>query len=162
MGAKIVLSGEAQNIHREGHVVIFTIDTGPATRHPPPGLELYDRTRYRIECTAEQWDRTRQDPDDRSALLVEGYLEPRQDAPTGQLYVAVVAITMQSTLAHNRRRLKRLQQSLDGTRLAFKQARDAGASQQELEARAAAFVQASETLDQFVERHPYLAPEGRD
>jgi hypothetical protein len=162
MGAKIVLSGEAQNIHREGNIVTFTIATGPATRHPPPGLELYNRTHYRIECTAEQWDRTRQDPEDRSPLLIEGYLEPRQDAQTGQLYVAVAATTMQSTLAHNRRRLQRLQRSLDHARLAFKQARDAGASQQELEARAAAFVQANETLDQFVERHPYLVPEGRD
>jgi hypothetical protein len=162
MGAKIVLSGEAQNVHHEGDVVTFTIDTGPATRHAPPGLQLYGATHYRIECNGEAWDRAHRDPDDRSALLIEGYLQPRRDEGTGQLYVAVVATTLQSTLQHSRQRLKRLQQSLDRAREAFKQARDAGAAQQELEKRAAALVQANQTLAHFVERHPGVAREGRD
>jgi hypothetical protein len=157
MGAKIVLSGEARNIHQEGNVVAFTIDTGPATRHAPQGLKLYGKTRYRVECTAEQWARAYQDRNRHSALIVEGYLEPRQDE-AGQLFVAVTATVLQSALAHSRRRLKRLEQAFKGARAAFKTARDAGASQDELEARAAAFVQANEALSRFLERHPDLRP----
>jgi hypothetical protein len=161
MGAKIVLSGEAQNIHQEGEVVRFTIDTGPATRKPPSGLKLYGRTHYRIECAAEQWERAYQDQNQHSALIVEGYLEPRQEAGTGQLYVAVAATVLQSALAHSRRRLERLQKALSDAREAFKAARDAGASQQELEAQASALVQANQALTRFLERHPDLAPEPR-
>ena len=165
MGAKIVLSGEAQNIRKTDGIVSFTILAGPATRHPPRGLELYDRTRYLITCTARQWARARQEPDDRSALLVEGYLEPRRDEKTGTLYVAVVATALQSTLAHNRRRLEQLQQVLEEARESFKRAKDEGAPKDEQSAKAAAFVKANEKMNRFLERHPELveaAPEGAD
>jgi hypothetical protein len=161
MGAKIVLSGEAQNIHRQGEVVTFTIDTGPATRHPPPGLKLYGRTHYRIECAAGQWEGAHQDQDQQNAMIVEGYLEPRQDEGTGQLYVAVAATVLQSALAHSRRRLERLEKALNDAREAFKSAREAGVSQQELERKASALVQADQALAHFQERHPGLAPEGK-
>ena len=69
MGAKIVLSGEVHNIQRDGEVVTFTIDTGPATRHPPAGLRLYGRTRYRVECTASQWERANQEQDEHEAVI---------------------------------------------------------------------------------------------
>jgi hypothetical protein len=157
MGAKIVLSGEAQNIQRDGNVVTFSIDTGPATRHPPAGLKLYGRTHYRVECAAAQWEGAHRDHGEHSAVIVEGYLEPRQDAGTGQLYVAVAATVLQSALAHSRRRLARLEQALRDAREVFKSARDAGASQQELEPKAAALIQANQALSRFVERHPDLA-----
>ena len=162
MGAKIVLSGEAQNIHQEGQVVTFTIDTGPATRHPPPGLKLYGRTHYRIECAASQWEHAHTDRNEHSALIVEGYLEPRQDEETRQLYVAVAATVLQSALAHSQRRLRRLQQALNDAREAFKATRDAGASQQEMEAKASALVQANQALTRFLERHPDLASQGKN
>jgi len=162
MGAKIVLRGEAQNIQREGDIVTFTIDTIPATRHPPPGLKLYGRASYRIECTASQWERAFQDQDDRSDLFVEGYPEPRRDEGTGQLYIAVAATTLQSALAHSQRRLRQLEQAMNDARAAFRLARDAGAPQRELEEKAAALVQANRALAHFVERHPDLAREGRD
>jgi hypothetical protein len=158
MGAKIVLSGEAQEIQRTDGIVTFTIHAGPATRHPPRGLELYNPTRYRISCTARQWARARQEPEDRSALLVEGYLEPRRDEETGALYVAVVATAVQSTLAHNRRRLEQLQEVMEEAREAFRLAKDAGVSSSEQAAKAAAFVKANEKLTHFLERHPELAP----
>lgn len=162
MGAKIVLSGEAQNIHQEGEIVTFTIDTGPATRHPPPGLGLYGRTHYRVECAAGQWEGAHRGQDEHSAVIVEGYLEPRQDAGTGQLYVAVAATMLQSALAHSQRRLQRLEQALQDAREAFKQARDTGASQRELEVKAAALIQADQARARFLKRHPDLVAEGKD
>jgi hypothetical protein len=162
MGAKIVLSGEAQNIHQEGEVVTFTIDTGPATRHPPPGLTLYGKAHYRIECAASQWEHAYPAQASHSAMIVEGYLEPRQDEQTGQLYVAVAATVLQSVLAHNQSRLERLERKLDEARVAFKTARDAGASQPELEATASSLVQANQALTRFLERHPDLAAEEKD
>ena len=160
MGAKIVLSGEAQNIQRVGEVVTFTIQTGPATRQAPPGLKLYGRSQYSIACTAEQWERAYQD--EHKAVIVEGYLEPRRDEETGALYVAVVATVLQSALAHSRQRLRRMEQALDQARKAFKTARDAGTLQQELEAKASALVQANQKLTRFLKRHPDLAREAGD
>lgn len=160
MGAKIVLSGEAQNIQSEGEVVTFSIQTGPATRHAPEGLKLYGRSQYVIACTAAQWEHAYQDQ--HKAVIVEGYLEPRRDDKSGALYVAVVATKLQSALAHSQQRLKRMEQALDEARQAFKGARDAGASQQKLEAKASALVQANQELTRFLERHPDLAREGSD
>ena len=161
MGAKIVLSGEAQDIQITEDLVSFHIDTGPATRTPPPGLALYGPTHYHVQCTARQWGEARQDPDDRSALLIEGYLEPRQDEGTGQLYVAVAATTLQSTLAHNRRRLEQLEAALQRARDAFSVARETGAPQAELEEKAQAFVKANAKIQKLLDRHPELASKER-
>ena len=161
MGAKIVLSGEVQDIQRTEDMVSFDIITGPATRTPPPGLELYGLTRYHVHCTARQWGEARQDPADRSALLIEGYLEPRQDEGTGQLYVAVAATTLQSTLAHSRRRLGQLQVTLQRARDAFSAARATGAPQAELEEKAQAFVRANAKIQKLLDRHPELGSKER-
>ncbi len=161
MGAKIVLSGKAKDIQKTEDVVSFDIVTGPATRSPPRGLELYGPTRYHVQCTARQWGQARQDSEDRSALLVEGYLEPRRDEGTGQLYVAVAATTLQSALVHNRRRLEQLEAALQQARGAFSVARETGAPQPELEAKAQAFVKANEKIQKLLERHPELASEER-
>ena len=162
MGAKIVLSGHAREIRVQDDLVSFDIVAGPATRHPPQGLDLYAATRYRITCTAQQWERARQDSSVESAFFVEGYLEPRRDERTDELYVAVVATMLQSMLGRNRRRLTQLREALDSAREAFRQAHEAGVPKQELEGRAAAFVTANERVARFVERHPELAERRQD
>lgn len=158
MGAKIVLSGQTVEIEKSADYVSFTIQTGPATRRPPRGLDLYGSTRYRVTCTAQLWDQAHQVPDDPSDMLVEGYLEPRSDAESGKLYVAVVATAMQSTFPHNKRRLEQLQAELDEAREAFRIASEQGASKQVSQARAAAFVKANDRVKHFLERHPELVP----
>jgi hypothetical protein len=158
MGAKIVLSGQTVEIERTTETVSFTIETGPATRRPPRGLDLYDPIRYRVTCTTELWDRAHQVPDDPSDMLVEGYVEPRRDEESGELYVAVVATAMQSTLPHNRRRLEQLQQALDEARESFRRASQEGGSKQVAQAAAAAFVKANDRVKRFLERHPELKP----
>jgi hypothetical protein len=161
MGAKIVLSGEAKDIQITEDVVSFNIITGPAIRTPPPGLELYGSTRYHVQCTARQWGEARQDPKDQSALLIEGYLEPRRDEGTGQPYIAVAATMLQSTLAHNRLRLEQLEVALQRARDAFSAARATGAPQAELEEKAQAFVRANAKIQKLLSRHPELTSEER-
>jgi hypothetical protein len=158
MGAKIVLSGQAVEIDKTTETVSFTIHTGPATRRPPRGLALYEPARYRVTCTAQLWDRAHEIPDDPSDLLVEGYLEPRRDPESDELYVAVVATAMQSTRPHNERRLAQLQEALDEAREAFRRASEEGGSKEVRQAKAAAFVKANDRVKRFLERHPELAP----
>jgi hypothetical protein len=156
MGAKIVLSGQAIEIEKTGETVSFTIHTGPATRRPPRGLDLYDRTRYRVTCTTQLWESAHKVPDDPSDLLVEGYIEPRRDPESDELYIAVVATAMQSTRPHNERRLAQLQEALDAAREAFRLASERGVSKNQAQAKAAAFVKANDRLKRFLERHPEL------
>jgi hypothetical protein len=157
MGAKIVLSGEAKDVQKREGGVSFTIVTGPAARHPPRGLKLFGPTRYQVQCTVRQWRRARHDPDDRSDLVVEGYLEPRRDPDSAQLYVAVVAMSVQSTLAQNCRKLQQLEDVLEQARQDFQQAREAGVSHRELEEKAFALVKADESVAKFLQCHPELA-----
>jgi hypothetical protein len=156
MGAKIVLTGQARDIQKSDQAISFTIVTGPATRRPPRGLRLFEPVHYRIECTARQWQRAREDPNDQSDLLVEGYIEPRRDPETGQLHIAVVATLLQSMAVQNRAKLQQLEQALQDARSAYQQARESGMPRAELEARAAAFVQANASQNEFQERHPEL------
>ena len=157
MGAKIVLSGQATEIEKTTETVSFTITTGPATRRAPRGLDLYGRTRYRVTCTMQLWDKAHLIPDDPSDLLVEGYLEPRRDPDRDELYVAVVTTALQSTRPHNERRLAQLQEALDEAREDFRRASQEGGSKQVQQARAAAFVKANDRLKRFLERHPELS-----
>lgn len=158
MGAKIVLSGQAKEIEQATDHVSFTIQTGPATRRPPRGLDLYDPTRYRVTCTAQAWDDAHPVPDDPSDLLVEGYLEPRRDPESDQLYVAVVATGVQSTRPHNERRLAHLQEALAEAREAFRRASEQDVSKKVQQAKAAAFLKANDRVKRFLERHPELKP----
>jgi hypothetical protein len=158
MGAKIVLSGQATEIESTTDFYTFTILTGPATRRPPRGLDLYGRTRYRVTCTAQLWDKAHQIPDDPSDLLVEGYLEPRRDPESDALYIAVIATALQSTRPHNERRLAQLQEALEEAREGFRRASQQGVSKKAQQAKAAAFVKANDRLKAFLERHPELAP----
>jgi hypothetical protein len=161
MGAKIVLTGQARDIQKTEQAISFTIVTGPVIRRPPRGLRLFDPVHYRIECTTRQWQRAREDPNDQSDLLVEGYIEPRRDADTGQVYVAVVATVLQSMAVQNRARLQQLEEALEDARAAFQRARESQMPKAELEARAAAFVQANAGRNEFLERHPELQAGGR-
>jgi hypothetical protein len=161
MGAKIVLTGQARDIQKSEQVISFTVVTGPAIRRPPRGLRLFEPAHYRIECTARQWQRAREDPNDESDLLVEGYVEPRRDADTGQLYVAVVATVLQSMAVQNRTKLQQLDEALEDARSAYQQAREGQTPRAEMEARAAAFVQANTSRNEFLERHPELQTGGR-
>ncbi len=156
MGAKIVLTGQARDIQKSDQAISFTVVTGPATRRPPRGLRLFEPVHYRIECTARQWQRAREDPNDQSDLLVEGYIEPRRDPETGQVYVAVVATLLQSMAVQNRAKLRQLEQALQDARAAYQQARESGMPRAEMEARAAAFVQANAGRNEFLELHPEL------
>lgn len=158
MGAKIVLTGQAKDIHKDDHIVAFRIIAGPTTQHPPRGLKLYGQVRYQVECSTRQWRRARQDPNDHSDLMIEGYLEPRREAETGKLYVAVVATSVQSTLVQNHRKLEQLREALEKARQAYVQARKSDSPAAELEEKAAAFVKANESLCKFLEKHPELAP----
>lgn len=162
MGAKIVLSGQAKDIQKENGIVSFYVLTGPATKQPPRGLKLFGQTRYRVECTTRQWRRARRDANDHSELVVEGYLAPHQGEETGSLYIAVVATSLQSTLVLNCLKLEQLEEVLQQTRDAFKEAREAQASRRELEEKAAAFVKANESLAKFLQNHPELVEGGRE
>lgn len=156
MGAKIALTGQAKAIQKNNQIVSFYIVTGPATGRPPRGLKLFSQVRYYVECTTRQWRRARQDPNDDSDLTIEGYLQPRRDPETGKLYVAVVAMSVQSTLVQHHRKLQQLTQILQETREAYRQAREAEVSIVELEAKAAAFVKASESVQKLLQKHPEL------
>ena len=157
MGCKITLTGQAKDIQKLERSVSFYILTGPATNHPPRGLKLFGQTRYAVECTLRQWRRARFDAADDSDLVVEGYQEPRRDPETGHLYIAVVAMSVQSTMSQSMRKLGQLEEVLEQTREAFSQAKSSSAPLQELEEKAAAFVKANEGVTSFLEKHPELA-----
>jgi hypothetical protein len=157
MGAKITLTGQARDVQKQERGISFYIVAGPATRHPPRGLKLFGPTRYHVECTSRQWSRARADPTDDSDLIVEGYLEPRRDPETGQLYVAVVATAMKSMLSHNAHKLEQLQDALEQAREAFVRAKSAEVDRETLEEKAAAFVRANSSVQDFVQTHPELA-----
>jgi hypothetical protein len=156
MGAMIVLTGHAENIEEKDELVSFHVLTGPATRKPPRGLKLFDPVQYYVECTVLQWRHARRSADDESDLIVEGYIEPRQDPDTDQLYIAVVALSVQSVLAQQCQKLEQLTQALHEARDAYRQARESGASVEELEEKAAAFVAANEKARKFLQKHPEL------
>jgi hypothetical protein len=157
MGAKITLAGQAKDIEKQERSVSFYIVTGPATRHPPRGLKLFGQTRYHVECTLRQWSRAHYAPDDDSDMIVEGYLEPRRDPETGHLYIAVIATALQSKLCQRMSKLQQLREALEQAREAFKQAKATGVDRGTLEGKAAALVEANESLQRFMGQHPELA-----
>jgi hypothetical protein len=158
MGAKIMLNGRARNVIKGERSVTFTIMTGPATRHPPRGLKLFGPTKYRVECTLRQWGRAHHDPDDNSPMIVEGYIEAQRDAQTGELCIAVVATSLQTTHKYNACRLQQLCETLEEARSAFCRARQEGVPPELLQARAAAFVEANQAFEELLARYPELDP----
>jgi hypothetical protein len=111
-----------------------------------------------VICRVPLWDKAHPIPDDPSDLLIEGYLEPRRDPESDELYVSVVATAMQSTRPHNERRLAQLQAALDEAREDFRRVSEGGGSKKAQQARAAAFVKANDRLKRFLARHPELVP----
>jgi hypothetical protein len=158
MGAKIKLSGRARNVEKGERSVTFTIITGPATRHPPRGLKLFDPCKYRVECTLRQWGRAHHGPDDSSNLIVEGYVEPHREAQTGELCISVVATSLQTTRKYTAEKLERLCQALNEAREAFRCAREADAPPELLKAKAAAFVEANQAFQELLGKYPELDP----
>lgn len=156
MSAKVILTGQAQDVQVQDQVVVFSIVSGPSTQSPPRGLQLYGPVTYRVECSSRQWRRARYDDQDGTDLVIEGYMEPRRDETSGELYIAVVAQSMQSLLVQNAHKLEQLQEALQEARDAFKQAREAGASRAALEDKAAVLVKANESVESFRARHPEL------
>lgn len=156
MGARLTLVGKARDIQKTDRGISFTIVTGPATSHPPRGLNLYGPVQYRVECSPRQWRRARHRVDDPSDLIVEGYLEPHRDPESAQLYVAVIATTVQSTLAQDHRKLQQLTEVLDEARDEYRRARQGGCDRSVLEEKAAAFVKANEGVQHFLQAHPDL------
>jgi hypothetical protein len=156
MGAKITLTGAAKGVQRQNNLVSFQLVTGPAAKNPPKGLSLFGQVVYRVQCTQRQWKRARASGEDNSALIVEGYCEPQQDPATGKLYIAVVAMSLQSMKRQNEQKLQQLAEEAEKAKVAYKEAKSGGATRQELEPLAERLVKAHESVERFLERHPEL------
>ena len=156
MGAKITLTGTARGLQRQNQIVSFRLVTGPATKNAPRGLELFGQVTYHVQCTQRQWKRAHVSHDDHSELIVEGYCEPRHDPATGNLFVAVVAMSLHSMRKQNEQKLGQLSDDLEKAKAAFQEAKTGSASRQELEPLAERLVKAHESVERFLERHPEL------
>ncbi len=156
MGAKITLTGTVKGVQRQNNIVSFRLITGPSTKNPPKGLQLFGQVTYHVQCTQRQWNRARADGDDTSDLIVEGYCEPQQDPATGKLYIAVVAMSLRSMRKQNEQKLEQLADELDKAKAAYQEAKDGGTGRQELKSIAERLVRAHESVERFLERHPEL------
>ena len=100
MGATITLTGRPHHVRSAGdhsRSVAFEIDAGPANASTPKGMPIFGPTTYHVVCPQRMWDRGHMDSEDRSDVIVEGYLEPRV-SEKGQPYVAVVATSLTTKL----------------------------------------------------------------
>jgi hypothetical protein len=156
MGAKITLTGAAKGMQHQNNLISFQLVTGPATKNPPKGLNLFGQVTYQVQCTQRQWNRARASADDHSDLIVEGYCEPRQDPATGKLYIAVVAMSLRSMKRQNEQKLQQLAKELEKAKAAYQETKSSGATRQELEPLAERLVKAHESVERFLERHPEL------
>lgn len=107
MSAKITLVGCPEALQISQGIVSFRIVTGPASNTAPKGLPLFKATTYTVQCNERQYNRGRTHADDKSDLIIEGYLEPRLDGD-GKPIIAVVATTLNSILAQNEKKLEQL------------------------------------------------------
>jgi hypothetical protein len=73
------------------------------------------------------------------------------------LYVAVIATALQSKLCQRMNKLQQMREALEQAREAFRQAKAAGVDRETLESKAAALVEANESLERFMARYPELA-----
>ncbi len=157
MGVKITLTGAAKGVQQQNNIILFHMVAGPATDSPPKGLELFGQMTYHVQCTQRQWNRARADDDDNSDLIVEGYCEPRQDADTGKLYIAVVATSLKSTRKQNEQKLQQLSEELEKAKAAYQEAKTGGATRKELESLAERLVKAHESIENFLKRHSEMS-----
>lgn len=156
MGAKITLTGAAKGVQRQDNLILFRLVTGPATKSPPRGLKLFGQVTYQVQCSQRQWNRARVSDDDDSDLIVEGYCEPQQDPATGKLYIAVVALSLRSMMRQNEQKLQQLSDELEKAKAVYQEAKACGALRQELEPLAERLVEAHESMERFLGRHPEL------
>jgi hypothetical protein len=100
MGATITLTGKPHHVRSAGdhrRSVAFEIDAGPANASTPKGMPVFGPTTYHVVCPQRMWDRGHMDGEDRSDVIVEGYLEPRM-SEEGKPCVAVVATSLTTKL----------------------------------------------------------------
>ena len=97
MGATITLTGRPRNVRSAERGVAFEIVAGPANASTPRGMPVFSLTTYHALCSQRMWDRGHMDSEDRSDVIIEGYLEPRV-SEGGQPYVAVVATSLTTKL----------------------------------------------------------------
>ena len=121
MTAKITLMGQPQQVQIRNGIVAFSIVTGPASNTAPKGLALFKAVTYRVECSERQYNRGRADVQDKSELILEGYLEPRIDEQ-GKSYIAVVALSVVSKQVQTTRKLEQLREETVKAEEAFEQA----------------------------------------
>jgi len=156
MGAKITLIGAAKGIQRQNNLISFRMVTSPATESPPKGLKLFGQVTYHVQCSQRQWNRARASDDDESDLIVEGYCEPRQDPDTGNLYIAVVAMSLRSMRKQNEQKLEQLSEELEKAKAAYQEAKFSDVTRKEMESLAERLIKAHESVEKFLERHPEL------
>ncbi len=123
MTAKLTLIGQPQHLQVKNGIVSFSITTGPASSTAPKGLALFKSATYRVECSERQFNRGRADAQDKSELILEGYLEPRIDEQ-GKPYVAVIALSVVSKQVQIVRKFEQLRDETVKAEEAYEQACD--------------------------------------
>ncbi len=154
MSAKITLVGHPEALRIEKGVVTFRLVTGPASNTAPKGLPLFKSVTYIVQCSERQYNRGRAHPQDKSDLVLEGYLEPRLDEQ-GRPCIAVVATSVASLLAQNERKLLQIrdqfvQAEADYDAVCEAQGEDSPPAQTAL----AQWEAAKTSLLKFLEKHP--------
>ncbi|MBN1922477.1 MAG: hypothetical protein JW892_14615 [Anaerolineae bacterium] len=124
MSAKITLVGHPEDLQISQSIVSFRIVTGPASNTAPKGLPLFKAATYTVQCNERQYNRGRAHADDKSDLIIEGYLEPRLDR-NGEPFIAVVATTLNSILAQNEKKLQQLREQFVQAETAYEDACEA-------------------------------------
>ena len=109
MTARITLIGQPQHLQVKNGIASFSIITSPASNTAPRSLTLFKAVTYRVECSERQFNRGRGDAQDKSELILEGYLEPRVDE-TGKPYIAVVAPSVVSKQVQTARKFEHLRE----------------------------------------------------
>jgi hypothetical protein len=102
-GAMLALTGEPYHVRPVRDIssrsVAFEIIAGPSdVNNPPKGMQVFGPTTYHVVCPQRTWDEGHVDSEDRSDVIVEGYLEPRAGMDNGGAYVAVVATALTTRL----------------------------------------------------------------
>ena len=154
MTAKLTLIGQPQGLKVSNGIASFTITTGPASNTAPKGLTLFKSVTYRVECSERQFNRGRADAQDKSELILEGYLEPRLDEQ-GKLYVAMVALSVMSKQVQSARKLEQLRDETIKAEEVYEQACDQfGAESPQALAAADAFEKVKAGWLKFKAAHP--------
>ena len=109
MGATLTIIGHPQRVRTaDERQVAFEIVAGPPnSTFAPKGMPVFGLVTYHILCQQRMWDRGHLDREDRSDVIVEGYLEPRF-GEDGGLFIAVVATSLTTRLVQITRKAQQL------------------------------------------------------